>query len=49
MFNSFELGEEPEQMARIHALLLGRSQAELVIVERILSELFAGLERYRQG
>src|SRR5690242_3644622 len=49
MFNSFELGEEPEQMSRIHALLLGRSQAELVLVERMLSELFAGLERFRQG
>src|SRR5688572_26116304 len=45
----FELGDEPEQMSRIHALLLGRSQAELVLVERILSELLAGLERCRQG
>jgi transcriptional regulator with XRE-family HTH domain len=49
MFNAFELVDEPVEMSRIHALLLGRSQAELVLVERMLSELLAGLERYRHG
>lgn len=49
MFNSFELDSQSDEISRIHALLLGRSQAELVLVERVLSELFAGLERYRQG
>ena len=48
MFNSFDLdGPAPEELSRIHALLLGRSQAELVLVERVLSELFAGLDRWR--
>jgi transcriptional regulator with XRE-family HTH domain len=48
MFNSFELdGSAPEELSRIHALLLGRSQAELVLVERVLLELFEGLDRWR--
>jgi hypothetical protein len=29
--------------------LLGRSQAELVLVERMLSELLAELDEYRKG
>jgi transcriptional regulator with XRE-family HTH domain len=49
MFNSFELDSQPEEISRIQALLLGRSHAELVLVERLLSELFAALDRYRQG
>jgi transcriptional regulator with XRE-family HTH domain len=49
MFNSFELGDQPEELSRIYALLLGRSQAELVLVERVLSELLAELDQYRQG
>jgi transcriptional regulator with XRE-family HTH domain len=51
MFNSFELGENEAsaELSRIHALLLGRAQAELVLVERVLSELFDGLDRYRRG
>jgi transcriptional regulator with XRE-family HTH domain len=50
MFNSFALveGEGSEQLARIHALLVGRSEAELALVERVLLELFAGLDQYRQ-
>jgi transcriptional regulator with XRE-family HTH domain len=51
MFNSFELrdNEASAELARIHTLLLGRAQAELVLVERVLTELFAGLDRYRRG
>jgi transcriptional regulator with XRE-family HTH domain len=50
MFSSFELSEDEASAAlpRIHALLLGRPQAELVLVEHVLSELFAGLDRYRR-
>ena len=48
MFSSFELGDMPEEMSRIPALLLGRSQAELVLAEHMLLELLAGLEGYRQ-
>jgi transcriptional regulator with XRE-family HTH domain len=50
MFNAFELGENEAtaELSRIHTLLLGREQAELVLVERVLSELFAGLDRYRR-
>jgi transcriptional regulator with XRE-family HTH domain len=48
MFNSFELGAESEELSRIQAMLLGRTQAELVLVERVLSELFAALEQYRK-
>lgn len=44
MFNSYELELEPEGLARITALLLGRSERELVMVERVLAELFAALE-----
>jgi hypothetical protein len=36
-------------LARIHTLLVGRAQAELVLVEHMLTELFAGLDRYRRG
>ena len=49
IFSSFELGAEPEEISRIQALLLGRSHAELVLVEHVLTELFAGLDQYRQG
>lgn len=46
MFNSFELDTESEEISRIHAMLLGRSQAELRLVEHIVTELFVGLEQY---
>lgn len=46
MFNSFELDAEFEEFSRIHAMLLGRSQAELKLVEHMISELFVGLEQY---
>lgn len=49
MFNSFELDEAFGELSRIHALLLGRPQSELVLVERVLSELLAELDRYRRG
>jgi transcriptional regulator with XRE-family HTH domain len=49
MFNSFELDAQPEEISRIHAMLLGRSRAELALVERLLTELFAGLHQYRTG
>jgi transcriptional regulator with XRE-family HTH domain len=51
MFSSFELGENEAsaELPRIHALLLGRTQAELVLVERMLSELFAGIDQYRRA
>jgi transcriptional regulator with XRE-family HTH domain len=50
MFGSFELDEAQAsaELPRIHALLLGRTHAELVLVERMLSELFAGLDQYRR-
>ena len=47
MFNSFELETQPESLARIHGLLVGRSPAELKLAERVLFELFAGLEPAR--
>jgi transcriptional regulator with XRE-family HTH domain len=46
MFNSFELDAESEEISRIHAMLLGRSHAELRLVEHLVSELFVGLEQY---
>jgi transcriptional regulator with XRE-family HTH domain len=49
MFNSFELDAESEEISRIHAMLLGRSHAELRLVERLLSELFGALDEYRQA
>jgi transcriptional regulator with XRE-family HTH domain len=49
LFNSFALADEaPEELSRIHALLIGRSRADITMVEHMLSELFAGLDRYRQ-
>jgi transcriptional regulator with XRE-family HTH domain len=48
MFNSFELDAQSEELSRIHAMLLGRSPPELRLVEHMLSELFAGLDEYRQ-
>jgi transcriptional regulator with XRE-family HTH domain len=48
LLDSFALGDGvPEELSRIHALLVGRSRAEITLVERVLSELFAGLDRYR--
>lgn len=44
IFNSFELEDPSEGLARITGLLLGRSEAELKMVERILVELFSGLD-----
>jgi transcriptional regulator with XRE-family HTH domain len=46
MFNSFELDAESEEISRIHAMLLGRSHAELRLVEHMVSELFVGLAQY---
>jgi transcriptional regulator with XRE-family HTH domain len=46
MFNSFELDAESEEISRIHAMLLGRSRAELRLVEHLVTELFVGLEQY---
>jgi transcriptional regulator with XRE-family HTH domain len=46
MFNSFELDTESEEISRIHAMLLGRSHAELRLVEHLVSELFVGLQQY---
>jgi transcriptional regulator with XRE-family HTH domain len=48
MFNSFELDAESEELARINAMLLGRSHPELRLIEHLLSELFDGLDEYRQ-
>lgn len=45
MFNSFELEGVPEEIARINGLLIGRSSAELKLVERVLSTLFEELDR----
>jgi transcriptional regulator with XRE-family HTH domain len=51
MFSSFELDENEAsaELSRIHALLLGRTRAELLLVERVLSVLFAGLDQYRRA
>jgi hypothetical protein len=46
MFNSFELDAQSEEISRIHAMLLGRSDAELKLVEHMVSELFVGLDQY---
>ncbi len=45
MFNSFQLEHPSERLARISALLLGRSERELAMAERILGELFSELDR----
>ncbi|WP_106390177.1 helix-turn-helix domain-containing protein [Enhygromyxa salina] len=45
MFNSFELEDVPEEVARINALLMGRSAAQLKMVERLLATLFEELDR----
>jgi transcriptional regulator with XRE-family HTH domain len=45
MFNSFELEGIPEEIARINGLLIGRSAAELKLVERVLATLFEELDR----
>lgn len=45
MFNSFELEGVPEEVARINGLLIGRSSAELKLVERVLATLFEELDR----
>lgn len=46
MFNAFELEAESEEISRINAMLLGRSRAELRLVEHMITELFVGLEQY---
>jgi transcriptional regulator with XRE-family HTH domain len=48
MFTSFELDAQTEEISRIHAMLLSRSRPELRLVEHLLTELFAGLDEYRQ-
>ncbi|KIG17046.1 hypothetical protein DB30_03643 [Enhygromyxa salina] len=45
MFTSFELEGVPEEIARINGLLVGRSPAELKLVERVLATLFEELDR----
>ena len=45
MFNSFELEGVPEEVARINGLLIGRTSAELKLVERVLATLFEELDR----
>jgi transcriptional regulator with XRE-family HTH domain len=48
LFNSFALAHgAPEELSRIHALLIGRSLADITLLERVLSELCEGLDRYR--
>jgi transcriptional regulator with XRE-family HTH domain len=49
LFNSFELSEPSEVASRITALLVGRSVADLKVVERILTKLLAGLDEFRSG
>jgi transcriptional regulator with XRE-family HTH domain len=44
MFSSFELDGDTEEIARIQCMLVGRSPAVLRLVERVLSELLAGLD-----
>jgi transcriptional regulator with XRE-family HTH domain len=44
MFTSFELSGVPEEIARIDGMLVGRSPAVLRLVERVVSELLAGLD-----
>lgn len=49
LFTSFALADgAPEELSRILALLVGRSRADIAMVERLLSALFEGLEEYRQ-
>ena len=47
LFNSFEMSEPSEVGSRITALLVGRSVADLEVVERILTKLLAGLDEFR--
>ena len=47
MFNSFELEEVPAQVSRITTLLAGRSNAELDMIERLLTEILVGLDEYK--
>ncbi|PRQ05553.1 hypothetical protein [Enhygromyxa salina] len=44
MFNALELDGVPEEVARIHGLIVGRSHAELQLVERVLVVLLESLE-----
>ena len=48
MFNSFELEQQSEGLARLTALLLGRSERELALIERIAVELLTELDQRRQ-
>ncbi|KIG11831.1 hypothetical protein DB30_02412 [Enhygromyxa salina] len=45
LFGSFELGGVTEEVARISGLLIGRSPAELKLLERVLATLIEELDR----
>lgn len=48
MFNSFELEQQSEGLDRLMALLLGRSERELALIERISVELLTELDQRRR-
>jgi transcriptional regulator with XRE-family HTH domain len=45
MFNSYELSDGCEDLARINSLLTGRPSVVLRLVERVLNELLEGLDQ----
>jgi hypothetical protein len=47
LFNSLELSDSGRGLSRITDLLVGRSPAELQLVERVLTSLLGGLDKYR--
>ena len=49
LFNSLELSDSGRGLSRITDLLVGRSPAELQLVERVLTSLLGGLDKYRGG
>lgn len=49
MFNSYELGGTPKEIARINCMLVGRTPAVLRLVERVLAELLDGLDEREPG
>jgi len=48
MFNALELAEPGTGLARISTLLIGRSAAELSMVERVLASLLDGVDDYKK-
>lgn len=49
LFNSFELADPSGVGLRIAALLAGRSDADLGLIERVLTKLLAGIDKLRSS